>query len=274
MARTVADCAALLGALAGVDPRDAATRAGAGKAAPDYTGFLDAAGLTGARIGVARNLAGFNVKVDAVFDDAVAALKSAGAVVIDADLPGAADFGDAELEVLLYEFKDGLNAYLATLGAAAPVRNLAELIAWNERERAREMPWFGQELFERAQEKGPLTETKYISARTKCIRLARTLGLDAALARHKLDAIVFPSNQPAWPTDYLNGDHFVGGNTSFAAIAGYPSITVPMGFVHELPVGLSFAGPAWSEGPLLKYAYAFEQQTKARRSPRFLTTLV
>ena len=275
MARTVADCAVLLGALIGVDPRDPATNASNGRTEADYTTFLDPAGLKDAHIGVARNLAGFNTKVDEALDQAIAAMRSAGAIIVDhADLAGVNDFGDAELDVLLYEFKDGLNAYLAALGATAPVRTLAELIAFNERERAREMPWFGQELFERAEEKGPLTETKYKAARTKCVRLTRALGIDATLAKHKLDAIVFPSNQPAWPTDYLNGDHYVGGNTSFAAIAGYPSITVPMGFVHELPVGLSFAGPAWSEGRLLRYAYAFEQQTKARHPPKYLNTFV
>jgi amidase len=274
MARTVADAAALLGALAGVDPRDAATTASVGKWSADYTPFLDAAGLKGARIGVARNLAGFNREVDALLDGAVGALKGAGAVVVDhTDLAGPGKFDDEESIVLDYEFKAGLNAYLASLGPAAPVRTLADLIAWNEREKAREMPWFDQEIFVRAQKRGALTDRKYLDARRKCLRKARTEGIDATLASHRLDAIVCPSNQPAWPTDHLNGDHFTGGNTSFAAVAGYPSITVPMGLVHELPVGLSFIGKAWSEPALIKYAFAFESGTKARRSPKYLATL-
>jgi amidase len=273
MARTVADAAALLGALTGVDPRDSATRASAGHAI-DYTKSLDASGLKGARIGVARNLAGFNPDVDAALDHALAAMKDAGAMIVDrTNLAGAGKFDDAETIVLDYEFKAGLNAYLASLGPAAPIKTLAELIAWNEREKAREMPWFGQEIFERAQKRGPLTEKKYLDARARCIRMARTEGIDATLATNRLDAIVCPSNQPSWPTDHLNGDHFTGGNTTFAAVAGYPSVTVPMGLVHELPVGLSFIGRAWSEGALLKYAYAFEQATKARRSPRYIAAL-
>ncbi len=274
MARTVADAAALLGALAGVDPRDEATRAAAGHVESDYTKGLAAGGLKGVRLGVARNLAGFNPDVDRALDAAVAALKDAGAVIEDhADIVGAGKFDDAELDVLLYEFKDGLNRYLAALGGGATVKTLAELIAWNEKEKAREMPWFGQELFERAEKKGPLTEAAYRSARAKCVKMSRTEGVDATLAKHKLDAIVLPSNAPAWPTDHLNGDHVAGGNTTFAAVAGYPSITVPMGLVHELPVGVSFVGPAWSEARLIGYAYAFEQATKARRAPRYLTTL-
>ena len=153
------------------------------------------------------------------------------------------------------------------------MKTLAGLIAWNEREKAREMPWFAQEIFEQAERKGSLTETRYIRARARCVHMARTRGIDATLARHRLDAIVLPSNQPAWPTDYLNGDHFKGGDTTFAAVAGYPSVTVPMGLVHGLPVGLSFVGTAWHEGALLKYAYAFEQATNARRSPKYLPTL-
>jgi amidase len=273
MARTVADAAALLGALTGVDPRDPASKASAGHNV-DYTRSLDPSGLKGARIGVARNLAGFNTDVDAMLDHALAAMKDAGAVIVDkAELAGAGKFDDAETIVLDYEFKAGLNAYLASLGPAAPVRTLAELIAWNEREKAREMPWFAQEIFERAQKRGPLTEKKYLDARAMCIRMARRDGIDATLAGNRLDAIVCPSNQPSWPTDLLNGDHVTGGNTTFAAVAGYPSVTVPMGLVHELPVGLSFIGRAWSEGLLLTYAYAFEQSTKARRSPKFIATL-
>jgi amidase len=274
MARTVADAAALLGALTGLDPRDAATKASVGHAEPDYTRFLDAAGLKGARIGVSRNLGGFNPDVDAALDDAIVAIKSAGATVVDhADVDGVSKFDDAELDVLLYEFKDGLNKYLASLGANAPAATLTELIAWNETEKAREMPWFGQELFLRADKKGPLSDAAYKRARAKCVVMSRAKGIDAALAKFKVDALVFPSNAPAWPTDYLNGDHVTGGNTAFAAVAGYPSVTVPMGLVHGLPVGLSFVGTAWSEARLIKLAYAFEQATHARQAPKYYRTL-
>ncbi len=272
MARSVADAAALLGLLTGVDPRDTATNASRGKSALNYAPFLDAAGLKRARIGAARHLAGFNDAVDARFDEAIAALRNAGATVVDpVKLTTAGKFDDAEETVLDYEFKAGINAYFASLGADAPVKSLADLIAWNERERAREMPWFGQEIFVRAQKRGPLTDKKYLDARAKCIRLSRTEGIDAVMAKHRLDAIILPSNAPAWTTDLLNGDHFTGGNSSFAAVAGYPSITVPMGLVGELPVGLSFVARAWEEGKLIRLAYAFEQATRLRRGPKYLT---
>jgi amidase len=274
MARTVSDAAVLLGALSGADPRDGATAASRGKSSPDYTQFLKPGALKGARIGVARNLAGFSDFVDAKLNEAIGAMKNAGATIVDnANLATAGKFGDAEGIVLDYEFKAGINAYLASLGPDAPCKTLADLIAFNEREKTREMPWFGQETFLKAQKCGPLTDKKYLDARAKCLRLARTEGIDAVMTKHKLDAIISPSNQPAWPTDWLNGDHFTGGDTSFAAIAGYPSITVPMGYVRELPVGLSFTARAWEEGKLISLAFAFEQATKARRAPGFLPTL-
>lgn len=274
MARSVADAAALLGVLTGVDPRDPATAASLGRSRADYRRGLEPGALRGARIGVARNLAGFNPDVDLRFDEALRALKSAGAIIVDpANLPTAGKFDAAEGIVLDYEFKAGLNSYLASRGSGVPVRTLAELIAWNEEERSRELPWFGQETFIRAQQAGALTDLKYREARARCLRLARTEGVDATMTSHRLDAIVLPSNQPAWTTDLLNGDHFTGGNTSFAAVAGYPSITVPMGLVHELPVGISFIGRAWAEAALLGFAFAFEQATRLRQPPRFLPTL-
>ncbi|MFN2567402.1 MAG: amidase [Gemmatimonadaceae bacterium] len=280
MARTVADAAALLGALAGADPRDVAGThaagggASGGRVQADYTRFLDAAGLRGARIGVARNFFGFSDAVDRVVGEAVAAMRSAGAVLVDpADIPTKGRFDDSEFEVLLYEFKTDVNVYLAGLGARAPNRSLADLIAFNERNRDREMPFFGQEIFVMAQKKGPLTTRAYRLALAKNHRLSRTLGIDAVLAKHRLDAIVAPTGSPAWPTDLLNGDHFTGGSSTMAAVAGYPSITIPAGFVRGLPVGISFFASAYSEPTLIKLAYALEQALKARAAPRFLPTL-
>jgi amidase len=273
MARSVADAAALLGPLTGVDPRDSATNPSRGKSASSYLNFLDAGGLKGARIGVARTLAGFNDAVDARFNEAIAALKNAGAVVVDnVKLATLGKFDEAEGTVLDYEFKAGINEYLASLGPSSPMKSLKDLIAFNEREKAREMTWFGQETFIRAQKCGPLTDKKYLDARAKCVRLSRAEGIDATMSKHMLDAIILPSNAPAWTTDVLNGDHFTGGNSSFAAVAGYPSITVPMGLVGECPVGLSFIARAWEEGKLIKYAFAFEQATKLRREPMYLAS--
>jgi amidase len=272
MARTVADAAVLLQALAEADPRDAATsRAPAGAA--DYGGALDPDGLRGARIGVARNMAGFHPDTDRLFDEAVAEMKRRGAEVVDpADVPNVKELGDPEFEVLLYEFKDGLNAYLASLGPKAPVKTLAEAIAFDDRNKDREMPYFGQEIFLKAEEKGPLTPPAYREALEKCGRLSRAEGLDVVLDKNRLDALVAPTGAPAWVTDPVDGDHFVGGNSTPAAVAGYPAVTVPMGFVFGLPVGLSFIGRAWSEATLVRLAFAFEQTTRHRRAPRFLRT--
>ena len=280
MTRTVADAAALLTALAGVDPRDPATAAAKGRAADpgssagtSYTKALDADGLRGARIGVARNLAGFHPDTDRVFDEAVAELKRRGAVVVDpAEVPNVKELGDPELEVMLFEFKAGLEAYFASLGPKAPVKTFADAIAFNERNREREMPYFGQEIFLKAADKGPLTSPAYVEALEKCGRLSREEGLDAVLDQHRLDALVAPTGAPAWVIDPVSGDHFVGGNSTPAAVSGYPAISVPMGFVFGLPVGLSFIGRAWSEAVLIRLAFAFEQATKHRRPPRFLRT--
>ena len=276
MTRTVADAAALLTVLAGEDPRDAATaRAGARQARTDYTKALSGASLKGARIGVARKrYFGYSVKTDALIEEAIKAMRAQGAVIVDpADIPTAARLDDCEFEVLLYEFKDGLNAYLKALGPSARVKSLAELIAFNQKEAAREMPYFGQEIFEMAQKKGPLTTPAYRQALTTCRSRSRTLGIDAVMSTHKLDALIAPTGGPAWTTDLVNGDHYLGSSSTPAAVAGYPSVTVPAGLVNGLPVGISFFGRAWSEAKLLSYAYAFEQATKARKPPTFLPTL-
>jgi amidase len=274
MVRHVADAAVLLAALVGVDARDGATAASAAHAPPALDSVLRVDGLRGARIGVARNLAGFDPRVDALFEEALRALRDAGAVIVDpANLANAGKFGEAEGEVLYYEFKAGLEAYFASLGAAAPARTLDDLIAANRRDAARILPFFGQEQLERAATKGPLTDPAYRAARESSFRMAAVEGIDAALAVHRLDTIVAPTNGPSWVTDLVNGDRYTGGDSSFAAVAGYPSVTVPMGFVQSLPVGLSFIGGAWSDFTQLRLAYAFEQATRHRRPPGFLPTV-
>jgi len=274
MARTVADAAALLGVLAGVDPDDAATAAAGGHLEADYTKFLDPNGLKGARIGVARaKFFGYSTVTDTLVQQALDAMKQAGAVIVDpADIPHIGDYDDAEFTVLLYEFKADLNAYLAGLGPQAPNKTLADLIAWNDKNQDRELQYFGQETFTLAQDKGPLTDDAYIEALAHCRRLSRTEGLDVIFAKQKLDCIVAPTGSPAWTTDLVNGDHFLGASSTPAAVSGYPSISVPVGYARGLPVGMSFIGTAWSEATLIRLAYAYEQAVKPRRAPRFLPT--
>jgi amidase len=275
MARTVRDAAILLGVLTGVDSRDSATAASAGRSRTDYTTALDKDGLRGARIGVARKkFTGYHIETDRVFAAALDLMKNHGAVIVDpADIETAGQTDDTELEVLLYEFKADLNAYLGQLSPKVGARSLADVMAFNTKNAARELRYFGQELMEQAQAKGPLTEKKYVNALAKNRQLMRTRGIDATIAKHKVDAIVAPTQPPAWLIDLVDGD--AGGLASFtspAAVAGYPHVTVPMGFVRGLPVGLSFVGPAWSEATLLKLAYAFEQAAPARKKPAFAPT--
>jgi len=274
MTRTVTDAAMVLSALTGVDSRDGATKASDGKTHRDYTQFLDANGLRGARIGVARRFFGANTRANRILESALETMKRAGAELIDpAELPTHGRFGGAEHELMLYEFKAGLNVYFALLGANAPVRSLQDVIDFNERHKEHELKFFGQETMLNAQKKGPLTEQAYLDAVKSAKRLAGKEGIDPVMDQHRLDAIVAPTSGPAGVIDPVYGDRGEGGSSSPAAVAGYPNITVPAGNVFGLPVGISFFGRAWSEPALLKIAFAFEQQTNARRTPRFLPGL-
>jgi amidase len=274
MARTVADAAALLGAMAGPDPRDLATAGAAGPLAADYTAFLDRDALRGARIGVVREMFGDNPHVQRVMEESLEALRALGVELVDpVTFPTRGRFDDAEYEVLLYEFKAGIAEYLATLGASAPVKTLADLIDFNDRHRDREMPFFGQEIFLAAEAKGPLTSRAYLEALATCRRLSRDEGIDAVMTQHRLDACLAPSGGTAHLTDLVNGDHYTGtGSSTFAAVAGYPHVTVPAGDAFGLPVGLSLFGRAYSEPKLIGLAYAFEQATQQRMTPRFRVT--
>ena len=269
MARTVADAALLLNGMAGVDTADPAGAAAEGKIA-DYTTYLKADAVKGKRFGILRNVMAPHPDVDAAVTRAVDALKGAGAEVIDVKVPTYNDWNDAEFTVLLYEFKDGLNAYLKSSGA--PQASLEALIAWNKANADRVMPFFGQEIFEQAQAKGPLSDAAYVKARDSARRLAGRDGLVATLDRHKLDAIIAPSVSPAWTTDPILGDHFIGAGYGMAAVAATPSITVPIGDSRGLPIGLTVMGRAYSEGELIGFGYALEQLTRARKPPSFKPT--
>jgi amidase len=272
MGRTVGDVAVVLGALTGEDPADPATAASRGVAHTDYGRFLDFDGLRGAWIGVPRERYwGYSAHTDRIAEQALETMRRLGAEIVDpADVSTAGDLGEPEFEVLLYEFKDGIDRYLASLGPDAPVRSLEDVIAFNVEHADRVMPFFGQDVFERAREKGPLTDAAYRDALAACRRLARTEGLDAVMDAHRLDALVAPTSAPAFVVDPVNGDHVLGGSSSLAAVAGCPAVTVPAGAAFGLPVGMTFFGRAWSEPVLLRLAYAFEHETLARRTPEFL----
>ena len=274
MCRTVRDAAILLGVLTGVDTEDSATAVSAGKSQSDYAQYCDPHGLKGARVGVARKYFGFNDAVDALMEEALDVMKKQGATLVDpADIETLGKFDDSELLVFMYELKADLNAYLARLESSAPVRTLKGIIEFNDHNRLKEMPYFGQDLFVKAEAEGPLTEKAYLDALAKNHQLARTEGIDAIMDKHHLDALVAPTGGPAWLTDLVNGDHSAGGSSNAAAVAGYPNINVTAGSIFGLPVGISFFGRAWSEPTLVKLAYSFEQATKARQAPRFLASV-
>lgn len=274
MTRTVKDAAILLGAVAAFDPTDAETHIESGEILNDYIQFLNTDGLAGKRIGVMAELSGFNAKVDALFKQAIEEMKAKGAEIIEVEnFENLRKADELSYEVLLYEFKADLNKYLEE-HPGAPVKSMAEIIDFNTKNSDREMPWFGQEIFEMAQAKGDLTSEEYKKALADSKRFTGKEGIDTIMDKHKLDALIAPTNGPSWTIDWVNGDHYTGGSSSPAAISGYPSITVPMGFVHELPVGISFFGRAWSEPVLLAIAYAYEQQTKHRKAPGFKESML
>ncbi len=274
MTRTVADLAIMLAAIAGADSRDAATADAGRHALADYRPILDPNSFKGARLGVVRSYFGYQGAVDGLAEEALKLMKERGAIIIDPVKPPLdSAFGDAEGTVLSYEFKDGINRYLASRGPGFSLKTLEDLIAFNSANHDRELQWFGQETFEEAQKRGPLTSPEYLKAKAHCLKLARVQGIELLMKTHNLDALVSPTAQPAFMIDPINGDHFSGSSTSLAAVAGCPHLTVPMGFVNGLPVGLSFYGRAWSEGKLIALGYAFEQATKVRKPPMYRPTL-
>jgi len=273
MARTVADAATLLGPLTGMDEKDEVTKNSEGKTHTDYTQFLDVQGLQGKRLGVLRDNMGFHEKVDEILEETFELMKAQGAELIDpVELKSSREYGQAGFQVLLYEFKDGVNKYLAGLGENAPVKTLQEVIEFNKANAAKSMPYFQQEILEMAEEKGDLESPEYKEALETILKMAREEGIDKTMAEHQLDAIIAPTGGPAWPIDVITGDHFGGGSSTPAARSGYPNITVPAGYVHGLPVGISIFSTAYREPELIAIAYAFEQASKIRKAPQFLPT--
>jgi amidase len=271
MARTVEDAAICLGALTGIDSSDSKTLASPNHSATDYTKFLKTDGLKGKHIGLMKDEMGFSPRVDTLVRKAVAFIKSQGAEVIEVELPKGERFGSSSYQVLLYEFKDGLNKYLASLGDNAPVKSLKELIEFNKKD-STELRYFDQKIFEAAEKKGDLNSPEYQKALSTMLFATRQKGIDKIMNDNKLDALMAPTGSPAWKTDLVLGDHFVGGSSSLAAVAGYPAITVPVGFIENLPVDVTFFGRAWSEPVLIEIAYGYEQGTKHRRAPKFIVS--
>jgi amidase len=271
MGRTVEDAAIILGALTGIDENDSKTLASAGKYYKDYTKFLKKDGLSGKRIGLLKKSMGFSDRVDTLMYKTIAYLKANGAVVIEIEFPKGEKYDDASFEVMLYEFKDGLNKYFASLGDSTPVKSLRDLIEFNRKDTV-ELRYFDQKILEMADKKGGIESAEYKKALTLMLKATREDGIDKVMNNNKLDAIIAPTGSPAWKTDLLLGDHFAGGSSSLAAISGYPAITVPMGFVENLPVGVTFFGRAWSEPLLLEIAYSYEQGTKHRKAPKYIVS--
>ena len=271
MGRTVEDAAICLGTLTGVDSADSRTLASQGRSQTDYTKYLRKDGLKGKRIGLLKDEMGFSVKVDTLIRQAVAFMKTQGAEVVEIKAPKDSGYSAASYQVLLYEFKDGLNKYFASLGNNAPVKNLKELIEFNKKDSV-ELRYFDQKIFEKAEKMGSLESPEYRNFLKKMLKATREDGIDKMMSENKLDALMGPTGSPAWKTDLILGDHFVGGSSSLAAISGYPAITVPIGFVDNLPVDITFFGRAWSEPVLIEIAYAYEQGTKHRKAPKFLAT--
>ena len=271
MGRTVEDVAICLGTMTGIDSADSKTLVSTGKFLTDYAKSLKNEGLRGKRIGIIKNSGEFSDKVDSLMRHAIAFMASQGAELIEVEEPKGSEYGDAEFEVLLYEFKDGLNKYFKGLGDDAPVRNISELIEFNKSDSI-ELRYFNQKILEMADKKGDLSSADYRKSLDKMLKATRENGIDKMMNSKNLDALIAPTGSPAWKTDLILGDHFIGGSSSLAAISGYPAITVPMGFIHNLPVGITFFGRAWSEPLLIEIAYSYEQGTKHRKAPEYIVT--
>jgi amidase len=269
MARSVEDVAVSLGVLVGVDSSDSKTLVSAGKYLTDYTKSLKKDGLKGKRLGLLKSSLGYHAKVDTLMKQAVAQLKSQGAEIIELDFSMDRAANGSSFQVLLYEFNDGLTKYFASLGEKTLVKNLKELIEFNKKDSI-ELRYFDQKLLEMAAAKGDLSTKEYVDALALMWKATRENGIDKLLKENSLDALIAPTGSPAWKTDLIDGDHFIGGSSSVAAISGYPSITVPMGFIDELPVGISFFSTAWTESLLLEIAYGYEQSTKHRKAPKYI----